>query len=152
MSAGRKPPITPPRNWLASGRIIGKRPPLPRFAAVAKMREAQRLQKRDRPFVAVLTLSGGDQGQVLPHDPREAARTALTGADPRTERSRRKIEKLIRAAKKRAADQVPPSTDAAACATAAHDMPPPRSTKPTTPQPGRYGELKDRQGGAAPEP
>ncbi len=126
MSAGRKPPTTPPRNWLASGRILGKRPPLPRFAAVAKMREVQRLQKRTRQG-ALLALSGGDRGQILPHDPRDAARKSLTGADPRAGRGRKQIEKIIRAAKRRVADQVPPSTDAAACATAAGDMPLPRT-------------------------
>jgi hypothetical protein len=145
----------PPRNPLAAASRTGKRPRLHMKQMLIKMRERERLKSKGKAH-GVLSLAGIERAQLLPTDPREAARQALIGRDPRAQRGRIKAKKMIQKAKQSAAEaaQRAAENDAylATFAAPAETTPEPAAaTTPTNRPPrieaGRYGGLKDGRPG-----
>lgn len=141
MAAGRKPPIIPPCNRLAGQ--TGKRPPLPFYVALMKMRDRQRLEITQGRSLRILSLAGADKAQLLPSDPQAAARHAMTGLDPVAEKGRLKAAYAIRRARERAAEAEKQAAALETLRLLENGAPQPRSTRPPTPQPGRYDGLKE---------
>lgn len=133
MAEGRKPPIIP-RNFLAEGRIAGRKPPLPYKLAIMRKHEQRRMERGMAGIAAIGGVKAPPMQMSL-----LAARTAV---DPRRERGLEHAGRMIRKAQDRAEREAKAAQ--AVVATPPGNAPTePRTTRPPKPEPGRYGGLKD---------
>lgn len=138
MAEGRKPPITP-RNFLAEGRIAGRKPPLPYKLAIMRKHEQRRMERGMAGIAAIGGVKAPPMQMSL-----LAARTAV---DPRRERGLEHAGRMIRKAQDRAEREAKAAETVVS--TAPGTDPPagnaptgPRTTRPPKRDPGRYDGLR----------
>lgn len=131
MPAGRSPPIIPSLNPLTSGRIVGRKPPMPYKLAVQRRRERQRMAKGMKQIAAI-------GGAVAPPKRVDVLATRTAALSPPPARARERVEG-IRQKRQQAAERETPQ--------ASSNAPEPSSIKPPRVETGRYVSLKNQQPG-----